>query len=220
MTAPAPSELRIILADDHPIFRIGLRAVLEQLAGIRVVGEAGGPLELTTLLQRQECDVLITDFMMPLEQQNDGLKLLEQLRRHHPQLPLLVVTMLNNAGLFRAMLGLGVNGLLSKASLADELPQAIARLRSGKIYLADSVQQLLLQDGAVREDLAREQTALSPRELEVARLLAAGHTVGQIAALLNRSKQTVSSQKVSAMRKLGLANDAALYLYLQEHGLG
>ncbi|ROL74605.1 response regulator transcription factor [Pseudomonas vranovensis] len=220
MTAPAPGELRIILADDHPIFRIGLRAVLEQIPGIRVVAEAGGPLELTTLLQSLECDVLVTDFMMPLEQQNDGLKLLEQLRRHHPQLPLLVVTMLNNAGLFRAMLALGVNGLLSKASLADELPQAIARLRSGKIYLADSVQQLLLQDGAVREDLAREQAALSPRELEVARLLAAGHTVGQIATLLNRSKQTVSSQKVSAMRKLGLANDAALYLYLQEHGLG
>ncbi|CAK9890966.1 MULTISPECIES: response regulator transcription factor [Pseudomonas] len=220
MTAPAPGELRIILADDHPIFRIGLRAVLEQIPGICVVGEAGGPLELTTLLQRQECDVLVTDFMMPLEQQNDGLKLLEQLRRHHPQLPLLVVTMLNNAGLFRAMLALGVNGLLSKASLADELPQAIARLRCGKVYLADSVQQLLLQEGAVREDLAHDQTALSPRELEVARLLAAGHTVGQIAALLNRSKQTVSSQKVSAMRKLGLANDAALYLYLQEHGLG
>ncbi|MNH42946.1 Transcriptional regulatory protein RcsB [compost metagenome] len=72
----------------------------------------------------------------------------------------------------------------------------------------------------MREDLARAQTALSPRELEVSRLLAAGHTVGQIAALLNRSKQTVSSQKVSAMRKLGLANDAALYLYMQEHGLG
>ncbi|MCP3749723.1 response regulator transcription factor [Pseudomonas sp. SBB6] len=220
MTDPASGELRIILADDHPIFRIGLRAVLEQIPSVRVVAEAGSPLELMQLVQSQDCDVLVTDFMMPVEQQNDGLKLLEQLRRHSAQLPILVVTMLNNAGLFRAMLAQGVNGLLSKASLADELPQAIARLQRGKIYLADSVQQLLLQEGAVREDLARAQTALSPRELEVSRLLAAGHTVGQIAALLNRSKQTVSSQKVSAMRKLGLANDAALYLYLQEHGLG
>ncbi|QBF25470.1 response regulator [Pseudomonas tructae] len=219
MINPAPGELRIILADDHPIFRIGLRAVLEQIPALRVIAEAGSPLELTTCLQTLECDVLVTDFMMPVEEQNDGLKLLEQLRRHYPQLPILVVTMLNNAGLFRAMLALGVNGLLSKASLADELPQAIARLRHGKTFLAESVQQLLLQDGAVREDLVRHQAALSPRELEVARLLAVGHTVGQIAALLNRSKQTVSSQKVNAMRKLGLANDAALYLYLQEHGL-
>ncbi|MDD1014285.1 response regulator [Pseudomonas rubra] len=219
MINPAPGELRIILADDHPIFRIGLRAVLEQIPALRVIAEAGSPLELTTCLQTLECDVLVTDFMMPVEEQNDGLKLLEQLRRHYPQLPILVVTMLNNAGLFRAMLALGINGLLSKASLADELPQAIARLRRGKTFLAESVQQLLLQDGAVREDLVRHQAVLSPRELEVARLLAVGHTVGQIAALLSRSKQTVSSQKVNAMRKLGLANDAALYLYLQEHGL-
>lgn len=219
MTSPA-SGLRIVLADDHPIFRIGLRAVLEQIPGVQVVAEAGGPDELMAHLQALPCDVLVTDFMMPVEQQNDGLKLLEQIRRQFPQLPILVVTMLNNAGLFRAMLGLGVNGLLSKASLAEELPQAVRCLPRGKTFLAASVQHLLQQDGAVREDLIRVQDPLSPKELEVIRLLAAGHTVGQIAALLNRSKQTVSTQKVSAMRKLGLANDAALFLYLQEHGLG
>lgn len=217
-TAPT-RPLRIVLADDHPIFRIGLQAVLEQIPGVSVVAQAGSPNELMEHLQAIECDVLVTDFMMPVEQQNDGLKLLEQIRRHFPQLPILVVTMLNNAGLFRAMLSLGVHGLLSKASLADELPQAVSRVRQGKTYLAASVQHLLLQDGAVREDMMEVQEALSPKELEVTRLLAAGHTVGQIATLLNRSKQTVSTQKVSAMRKLGLANDAALYLYLQEHGL-
>lgn len=217
-TSPLP-PLRIVLADDHPIFRIGLQAVLEQLPGVKVIAQAGSPKELLIHLQAIECDVLVTDFMMPVEQQNDGLKLLEQIRRQLPQLPILVVTMLNNAGLFRAMLALGVSGLLSKGSLADELPQAISNLSRGNIYLAASVQHLLLQDGAVREDRIGIKESLSPKELEVTRLLAAGHTVSQIAALLNRSKQTVSTQKVSAMRKLGLANDAALYLYLQEHGL-
>jgi two-component system capsular synthesis response regulator RcsB len=211
--------LRIILADDHPIFRIGLQAVLDQISGVKVVAQAGSPKELLTHLHAQQCDVLVTDFMMPAEEQNDGLKLLEQIRRHYPHLPILVVTMLSNAGLFRAMLNLGVNGLLSKASLADELPQAIGYMAQGKTYLATSVQRLLLQEGAVREDMMGVQENLSPKELEVTRLLAAGHTVSQIAALLNRSKQTVSTQKVSAMRKLGVANDAALYLYLQEHGL-
>ncbi|RWU25289.1 DNA-binding response regulator [Pseudomonas alkylphenolica] len=218
--SPSPSRpLRIVLADDHPIFRIGLQAVLEQIPGVRVVAQAGSPKELLDNLQATACDVVVTDFMMPVEQQNDGLKLLEQIRRQFPALPILVVTMLNNAGLFRAMLTLGVNGLLSKASLADELPSAISCLRRGKTYLAASVQHLMSQDGAVREDMIGVQEALSPKELEVTRLLAAGHTVSQIAALLNRSKQTVSTQKVSAMRKLGLANDAALFLYLQEHGL-
>jgi len=213
------SPLRVVLADDHPIFRIGLQAVLEQIPGVKVIAQAGSPKELLSYLQTLECDVLVTDFMMPVEQQNDGLKLLEQIRRQLPKLPILVVTMLNNAGLFRAMLGLGVNGLLSKASLVDELPAAINCLSRGTVYLAASVQQLLLQDGAVREDRIGIIDPLSPRELEVTRLLAAGHTVSQIATLLNRSKQTVSTQKVSAMRKLGVANDAALYLYLQEHGL-
>ncbi|MDD2047432.1 response regulator transcription factor [Pseudomonas putida] len=217
-TSPLP-PLRIVLADDHPIFRIGLQAVLEQIPGVAVVAQAGSPNELLTHLQGLECDVLVTDFMMPVGQQNDGLKLLEQIRRHFPQLPILVVTMLNNAGLFRAMLALGINGLLSKGSLADELPQAISRLSQGKPYLAASVEHLLLQDGAVREDQIGVQDPLSPKELEVTRLLAVGHTVSQIATLLNRSKKTVSTQKTSAMRKLGVANDAALYLYLQEHGL-
>ncbi|MFQ6572377.1 response regulator [Pseudomonas sp. UM16] len=219
MSKPPLHPLRIVLADDHPIFRIGLQAVLDQISAVKVVAQAGSPKELLAQLQAQQCDVLVTDFMMPVEQQNDGLKLLEQIRRHYPQLPILVVTMLNNAGLFRAMLNLGINGLLSKASLADELPQAISYMALGKVYVAASVQRLLLQDGAVREDRIGVQENLSPRELEVTRLLAAGHTVSQIAALLNRSKQTVSTQKVSAMRKLGVANDAALYLYLQEHGL-
>ena len=84
-----------------------------------VVGEAGSPLELTALLQATDCDVLLTDFMMPFEHQNDGLKLLEQIRRHHPQLPVLVVTMLNNAGLFRAMLALGMAGVLDREDTED-----------------------------------------------------------------------------------------------------
>ncbi|MNJ17393.1 Transcriptional regulatory protein RcsB [compost metagenome] len=217
-TSPLP-PLRIVLADDHPIFRIGLQAVLDQIPGVTVVAQAGSPNELLAHLQGLECDVLVTDFMMPVGQQNDGLKLLEQIRRHFPHLPILVVTMLNNAGLFRAMLALGISGLLSKGSLADELPQAISCLSQGKTYLAASVEHLLLQDGAVREDQIGVQEPLSPKELEVTRLLAVGHTVSQIATLLNRSKKTVSTQKTSAMRKLGVANDAALFLYLQEHGL-
>ncbi|MCW2267874.1 Transcriptional regulatory protein RcsB [compost metagenome] len=215
MSTSPTRDLRIILADDHPIFRIGLRAVLEQIPGVQVVAEAGSPQQLMEHLQHMACDLLVTDFMMPVEQQNDGLKLLEQIRRHFPQLPILVVTMLNNAGLFRAMLALGVKGLLSKASLAQELPQAIRGIPRGTTYLATSVEQLLLQEG----DRIGAPQALSPKELEVSRLLAAGHTVNEIAVLLNRSKKTVSTQKINAMRKLGIANDAALFLYLQAQGL-
>ncbi len=211
--------LRIVLADDHPIFLIGLRAVLERTPALRVVGEASTPGELFDRLDRLPCDALVTDFMMPTADQNDGLRMIEALLRNYPALPIVVVTMLNNAGLFRYILDQGVMGLLSKASLANELPMAIQHVRQGKVFVADSVRQTLALAGEVGRHRLGDPELLSPRELEVTRLLAAGRTVGEIAARLCRSKQTVSAQKISAMRKLGLTNDAALFLYLQEQGL-
>ena len=219
MKAASEAPLRIVLADDHPIFLIGLRAVLERDERVRIVAEANSPQALIEQLQTCACDVLVTDFMMPAEPQADGLRLIEQLRRHHPELPIVVVTMLNNAGLFHSILELGVMGLLSKASLADELPQAIDHVRQRRPYVAHAIRQALSLAGEVGADRLQSQQQLSPRELEVMRLLAAGLTVGEIAAQLHRSKQTVSAQKVSAMRKLGLGNDAALFIYVQEHGL-
>lgn len=219
MSKPFDRTLRIILADDHPIFLIGLRVVLEQGGDAQVVAEAGSPVELNEALKSYACDVLVTDFMMPVDQQNDGLRLLERIRRDHPQLPIVVVTMLNNAGLFSSILALGVNALLSKASLAGELPAAILSIRQNKHYIADSVKQAMLEAGDYGYDALVSHEQLSPKEQEVLRLLAAGRSVGEIAAQINRSKKTVSTQKVSAMRKLGLANDASLFIYLQEHGL-
>ena len=219
MKAAFEPPLRVVLADDHPIFLIGLRAVLERDEHVRIVGEANSPQALNALLQHCACDVLVTDFMMPAEPQADGLRLIEHLRRHHPDLPIVVVTMLNNAGLFHSILALGVMGLLSKASLADELPQAIRQARKRRTYVAQAIRQALSLAGQASGDGAHAQEPLSPRELEVIRLLAGCMTVGEIAAHLHRSKQTVSAQKVSAMRKLGLGNDAALFIYVQEHGL-
>jgi two-component system capsular synthesis response regulator RcsB len=214
-----PRPLRIVLADDHPIFLIGLTVVIEQGSRAKVIAQASAPDELLDKLRSEPCDLLITDFMMPVQDQNDGLRLLERIRREHPDLPIIVVTMLNNAGLFKSMLDMNIQGLLSKASMADELPLAITNVAAGKAFIADSVKRSLLQAVDYGSDTLRALEDLSPKELEVIRLLAAGHSVGEIAANLNRSKQTVSAQKVSAMRKLGQANDAALFIYLQEHGL-
>lgn len=219
MSDSADRPLRVIVADDHPIFLIGLRVVLEQDNLASVVAEACNPDELLQALERHACDVLVTDFMMPVERQNDGLRLLQRIRRDFPALPVIVVTTLSNAGLFQSMLDLDVRGLLSKASLAGELPAAIKEVRRGELFVADSVRSVLSEARQHGPDGLLPADRLSPRELEVLRLLSAGHTVGQIAAQLNRSKQTVSAQKVAAMRKLGLANDAALFIYLQESGM-
>ncbi|EGH02244.1 MULTISPECIES: response regulator transcription factor [Pseudomonas syringae group genomosp. 2] len=219
MSDSTDRPLRVIVADDHPIFLIGLRVVLEQDDLATVVAEACNPDELLQVLARHPCDVLVTDFMMPVELQNDGLRLLQRIHRDFPALPVIVVTALSNAGLFQSMLDLNVRGLLSKASLAGELPAAIRGVQRGEFFVADSVRRVLIEARQYGPDALLPAEKLSPRELEVLRLLSAGHTVGQIAAQLNRSKQTVSAQKVAAMRKLGLANDAALFIYLQESGM-
>ncbi len=219
MSDSADRPLRVIVADDHPIFLIGLRVVLEQDNLASVIAEACNPDELLQVLERHASDVLVTDFMMPVERQNDGLRLLQRIRRDFPALPVIVVTTLSNAGLFQSMLDLNVRGLLSKASLAGELPAAIRSVRRGGLFVAESVRRVLREARQHGPDTPLPSERLSPRELEVLRLLSAGHTVGQIAAQLNRSKQTVSAQKVAAMRKLGLANDAALFIYLQESGM-
>lgn len=219
MNALIDRTLRIILADDHPIFLIGLRVVLEQDNCAQVIAQAGSPNELLQLLHSQACDVVVTDFMMPTEQHNDGLRLLQRIRRDFPDLPIVVVTTLNNAALFRTILQLKIQGLLSKASVASELPSAIASVRQQRVYVSESVRRTLLEAEDCGADPSLPVNKLSPRELEVMRMLASGQSVMNIAAHLKRSKQTVSAQKVSAMRKLGLANDAALFLYLQENGL-
>ncbi|KPX15363.1 DNA-binding response regulator, LuxR family [Pseudomonas amygdali pv. dendropanacis] len=219
MSDSTDRPLRVIVADDHPIFLIGLRVVLEQDNLATVVAEACNPDELLQVLARHPCDVLVTDFMMPVELQNDGLRLLQRIHRDFPALPVIVVTTLSNAGLFQSMLDLNVRGLLSKASLAGELPAAIRGVQRGEFFVADSVRRVLIEARQYGPDALLPAEKLSPRELEVLRLLSTGHTVGQIAAQLNRSKQTVSAQKVAAMRKLGLANDAALFIYLQESGM-
>ncbi|MDU8498261.1 response regulator transcription factor [Pseudomonas syringae] len=219
MSDSTDRPLRVIVADDHPIFLIGLRVVLEQDELATVIAEACNPDELLQVLARHTCDVLVTDFMMPVELQNDGLRLLQRIHRDFPALPVIVVTTLSNAGLFQSMLDLNVRGLLSKASLAGELPAAIRGVQRGEFFVADSVRRVLREASQYGPDALLSAEKLSPRELEVLRLLSAGHTVGQIAAQLNRSKQTVSAQKVAAMRKLGLANEAALFIYLQESGM-
>jgi two-component system capsular synthesis response regulator RcsB len=216
------SPVRILLADDHPVFRMGMRNVLERQDDVIVAGEAGCPLELTDWLHAHPCDLLVTDFMMPAPHQHDGLRLLDYIQRYWPALPVLVVTALTNPGLLRLIVGTGAKGLIGKDSLVDELPMAIAQVRRRRCFMSSAIVAALQpgKAGATRQGdspVAGPHEPLSPREQEVTRLFASGLSVGEIATRISRSKQTVSAQKVAAMRKLGVPSDAALLIYLREH---
>lgn len=205
---------RILLADDHPVVRIGVRAIIDVHAVGQVVAEAGTVDELFQLLSERRFDLLVTDLSMPGTLHADGYAMIERICRNHPDLPVLVLSMASNASVLRTVYATGVLGMLDKASSMAELPVAIQVVQRGGMYVSASLRRLLAQAG-VRTP---EQRALSPREAEVLRLLAKGMRVKDIALRLNRTITTISKQKGDAARKLGLRNDVELFDFLRREG--
>jgi two-component system capsular synthesis response regulator RcsB len=205
------------LADDHPLTLIGMHTLLQAQSRLQVVAQAYGVEELLGNLQQQPCDILLTDLMMP-GVQADGLGLIRRLRSQYPRMAIVVVTMLDNPALLASVLKLGIQGLVSKRGLLNDLPKALGANRRAP-FVSPSLQHLLAVSTAMCGKPLLEPTQLSPREVEVLRLYGSGMTVNSIAQRLCRSKQTISAQKTSAMRKLGLDTAASLFLYIQEHGL-
>ncbi|HAL24129.1 MAG TPA: DNA-binding response regulator [Stenotrophomonas sp.] len=207
--------LRIIIADDHPVVRIGTRAVIESSGVGRVVGEADTPQALMTLLANQPCDLLVTDYSMPGSVQADGFAMIGMVRRRYPDLPVLMLSVSNNLAILRMVLDSGVLGLVDKSSSMEELPQAIQTVYRGQSYISRSLRERVEEAGGWR---MREGDGkpLSPREVEVLRLLGTGMTVKEISLQLHKSVSTISRQKGDAMLKLGLKGDAELFDYLRD----
>lgn len=208
-------KMRVIIADDHPIIVAGVRMLLENRTDVEVVAEADTPDKLLAALRATPCDLLITDFSMPGGQAADGLALLQRIRRDHPALPVVVLTMVANVGVHGTILESGVRGLVDKASGMTEISLAIQAVSQGRDYISASFRQGLLESSFDAGSPAR----LSPRELEVIRLFSSGLSVTDIADRLARSIKTVSRQKADAMAKLGLKNDLDIYVYAREHGM-
>ena len=224
--------MQIIIANDHPVVLMGLKALLEnQGSAFRLAGEAHGGRELLALLSERACDLLITDFSMPGEpDSDDGLLLLNRVRRAHPALPIVVLTMLRNPALIRGMLAVGVQAVVDKASMMKELLLAVHAVTAGRSYLSESLRADMLEQGAgggsasspvgsAGSTPSSGSVVLSAREAEIVRLYAGGLTITQIAEQVHRSVKTVSQQKNDAMRKLGLDSNSQLYEYARRNGL-
>lgn len=208
---------RVVLADDHPIMLLGCRILIEQ-NGLEVVGEARDSRELMSILARVACDVVITDFSMPNAGRVDGLPMLSSIRREHVALPIIVLTNMANAGLLRAMLNEGVLGIVEKGAERNELFAAVRSALRGAVYISAKL-QLELSKLGLTETESRRAANLTPRELEVLRLLGSGKSPAEVSQVLHRTIKTVSWAKTSAKRKLGLKSDAELYEYVANLGL-
>ncbi|WP_219591894.1 response regulator [Aeromonas salmonicida] len=210
-------SFKIILADDHPLILAGIRSLIaHNQLGCEVVAEAHQVSELLNTLQQHSCDLLITDFSMPGDERSDGLTMIQQLKRDYPTLPILVLTQIHNAGILQSLLQLGVSGVLLKKAVISELSDAIRQILSGHSYIGSSVKTLLAEAGL---DHQTGSVQLTPKESEVVRLLASGMSVTQVAEYLHRSVKTISTQKKSAMLRLGITSDSGLFFYAKKHGL-
>ncbi|ETP61476.1 LuxR family transcriptional regulator [Burkholderia dolosa PC543] len=173
------------------------------MATIEVVAMVADTSMLIEKLDTSPCDVLVLDYVMPTGQYGDGLTLLAFLHRRYPKLRYVTVTMLNSPTVFRALQKLGVQCICSKSDALSHLVVAVHAAYSDGQYLSPSIASVLRKIDGV-------DVMLSDRESEIVRLFREGYKVSEIAEKLHRSKKTISAQKLSAMRKLGITRDADL----------
>ena len=210
--------VRVVVADDHPVILFGAEQALLKFPGLQVVARARQSTELIKVLQTVACDVLVTDLAMPGGQYGDGLPLIGYLRRNFPVLPIVVLTMLENVALLRRLGELGVTAVVNKSDDLSHIGRAVQHVLGKLGYMSPSVKAAL--DALRINSRGRHaEVMLSARELEVVRLFVSGMTIKEISELLNRSIKTISTQKNTAMRKLGIERDSELFQYAQSNGL-
>ncbi len=201
--------IRILIADDHPIVRRGLKETLSESFAQVTFGEATTAEETIRQVEKQNWDVVILDISMPGK---SGLDILDDLHRLRPRLPILLLSMHPEGQFARRALKSGAAGYLTKESVSAELTEAVRRVRSGGRYVSASLAEALAFDLRRGAD-APVHELLSSREFQVLRMLASGMTVKQIADEIALSVKTVSTYRARILLKTGMKTTADLIRY-------
>jgi DNA-binding NarL/FixJ family response regulator len=202
--SPLTSKCRVFLIDDHPIVRQGLALFIDREPDLMVCGEADGATSALQAIRDAMPDFIVLDISLDGP---DGLELLKALRSEYPNLPVLILSMHDESAYAERALRAGANGYIMKQEATEKVLTAIRQILRGDVYLSDRLTKRMLQQfihGAVppRDPLAK----LSDRELEVYRLIGAGHGTRQIADELHVSTKTVESYQAHIKEKLSLRN--------------
>lgn len=201
----------IVLADDHVMFRKGLKRIITEVAGLEVIGEANDGMELLDLLKNNRPHLIILDISMPKLR---GLEAAREIKHAYPNIKILILTMHKKKEFVHQAMEAGAEGFLLKEDADTELLQAITALRKGKKFISPLLTSELM-DLAMRESTP---DLLTNRERQVMKLLAEGKSHKEIADFLYISIFTVRSHRERIMRKLSLKNLAALVKYAIGHG--
>ncbi len=210
--------IRVWIADDHAVFRSGLKALLAAHSDILVIGESENGFDTLRGVKDHLPDILVLDLSMP---GLSGVKVAEVVKESHSKTRVVALTMHEGAYYFEQALRVGVQGYVLKKSTAKKLVRAIRSVSKGRRYVDPAVDgDLRARQGGRHARLPSTRLdLLTPREQEVCGLLAFGNTSSQIAEQLHISKRTVDTHRAHLMTKLGFSSRAELVLFAIENGL-
>ena len=207
-------ELKILLADDHPLMRQGIRSMLESQPGWTVCGDAGNGREAVAMAKRLSPDVAVIDITMP---ELNGIEAARQIRREMPSVEILILTMHHSDALIAGALEAGARGCILKSDSARLLIAAVEAVAQHKPFLAGKVAEAVmgrsLKGEVDEEDTVALDHRLSAREREVVQLVAEGRTNKEIATELGVSVKTVDAHRMNIMRRLNVHSVAELVRY-------
>jgi two-component system, NarL family, response regulator LiaR len=209
------ADIRVLIADDHPLVRQGLRSYLATLEGIEVVGEAADGAEAIRLAADLRPDVVLMDMSMP---NVDGIEATRAIGERVPSTKVIALTSFATDDKVFPAIHAGAAGYLLKEAEPSEIADAIRKVYDGESILHPSVQQRLMQEVAAGTPRSH-RTDLTARELEVLRLIASGRSNREIAGELEVAEKTVKTHVSSVLAKLGVADRTQAALYAVEHGL-
>jgi DNA-binding NarL/FixJ family response regulator len=207
--------VRILIADDHPIVREGLKQILRQTPDLEIADEARDGEEAIQKVGNQDYDLVLLDISLP---GRSGLDILKQLKCLKPDLSILVLSMHPEEQYAIRAIRAGASGYLTKESASAELIKAIRQVASGRRYITPSLAEKL----ASQIELDARKTlheGLSDREYQVFCMIASGKTVKEIAAVLSLSVKTISTHRTRILKKMDMKNNAQLTHYAIKHGL-
>jgi len=204
--------VKIILVDDHTLFRDGIKSILDEDKNIHVIEEAPDANILFEKLQHQQPDMVITDISLP---DMSGIDIARKISGMYPDIKILILSMHNNEEFIISALKAGANGYLSKDIESAELIEAIHSVMNGKIYFNKEISQTIINNyrGGLEDSTANKNNHLTDRETEVLKLVGEGFINKEIADKLCISIRTVDAHKSHIMQKLGLKSTVDLVKY-------
>ena len=213
------NPIRVLLADDHNLFRQGLRRILEEQDGFEVVAEASTGLEAIDLVRQHRPDVAIMDIAM---RELNGIEATAQITRHNPEIAVLILSMYSDERYVIRAVKAGARGYLLKDALEEGLIQAVVEIHAGNAYFSPEIAKLLQEArgrGLSEERFDDRYELLTERERQLYHLLAEGRSNKEIAARLGLSLHTVETHRTRIMDKLGVHSIAELVLSAVRRGI-